>query len=1520
MSLLLIPAAIATAQVTITEFLVPTSGSQPGAITAGPDGNLWFTESAGNNIGRITPAGVVTEFPIPTANSGPDGITVGPDGALWFTEENANKIGRITTTGAISEFQAPPGALSGVATGADGALWFTGYESANIGRVTTSGAFSSYPVPGYSVGASSIVAGPDGALWFTANLDSAIGRITTSGAVTEFPLVAPSSPGGIAVGPDGALWFAEVNGKIGRITVAGAIAEYPIATGGGQPGALAAGSDGALWFTDYSNLIGRITTSGAITEYPAPSTSNGIAAGPDGATWFTEGNANKIARAVIPPAAPPYIQQGGKLVGTGGVGQSAQGVAVAISADGSTAIVGGADDNNSGAAWVYTRTNGVWSQQGAKLVGTGASGPSAQGSAVALSGDGNTALIGAPDDNSYAGAAWVFTRTNGLWSQNGAKLVGSGGVGASWQGSSVALSFDGMTAAIGALNDSPTTGAVWVFTNTGGAWTQQGAKLVPTGGIGGPVLGSAVSLSADGNTLLAGGFNDNTGVGAAWIFTRSGGVWTQQAKLVGAGGIGEQRQGLSVSLSSDGNTAIVGGPLDNGSVGAVWIFTWTNGVWSQQGSKLVGVGGVGLQNQGCAVSLSGDGNTALVGGYSDNNVGAVWVYTRSGGVWTELGSKLVATGGTPTGSSQGQSVALSRNANAAIVGGPSDSAAGAAWTYVIAPPVWSTGVYGQISSIAGNGNLGFSGDGGPAIWAEFSDTNEDVALDGRRNLYIADRNNQRVRRVDAITGIITSVAGNGLVGFLGDGGPATSAILQNPYGLVLDTTGNLYIADFSNSRVRRVDVTTGIITTVAGIANVGHGSGDGGPATSAAMGSPSGVAFDAAGNLYIADSYYNVVRRVDAVSGIITTVAGTGSSGYSGDGGPATSAQLNFPRSVASDASGNLYIADSDNQRIRRVDANTGVITTVAGTGTGGYNGDGGSAVSAEIWNPSGVTLDSAGNLFIADSGNQRIRQVDAVTGIITTVAGGGSAFYGDGGPAIAATLEVPNGVAVDDSGNIYISDEFIDRIRYVDFSNGPPAATLTGLTISPSTLAGGTLALATLTLTLSGAAPAGGATIDLSGANPFPVTNSFQIPAGQSSGSFQAEAFSVTVDTAVTVTASYKGVNETATVTVTPPPSPDGVVTVASVYAAPGGSFSIPITLTMNGTKTANNVTFGLQIVPVGAAPALTTALGFTSAIPGTPTVSNGGMLNEIGVVWTSLTTSIGGAQLLGNVTGTLPAGSAAGNSYTIQIYGAGAAQGNSAYSITFGGAATLTVADTYLVGDVYPFTSDCAPNFGDGVINILDLTAVLFAVDNIPGYAPAAGSDRWDAMDLYPPDTPTVRGGDGVLDIRDLVLELFRANNLDLARPVRTSRGACSGTSNTGAGSALRRSAQSQVPRATLSLGGPGGTDERIPLHLQADQDLNGIAVTFGLGDQHSPLHFVPAAGLPPSLVSDDKPGTVAAAWLEGLSLRARERLLLGYVSGPAGALRNLTVYGLSASVLGTGQEIHLDMTNFSRPPGGQ
>jgi uncharacterized protein (TIGR03437 family) len=433
---------------------------------------------------------------------------------------------------------------------------------------------------------------------------------------------------------------------------------------------------------------------------------------------------------------------------------------------------------------------------------------------------------------------------------------------------------------------------------------------------------------------------------------------------------------------------------------------------------------------------------------------------------------------------------------------------------------------GTISTVAGNGNYGYSGDGGAATGAQLAGP-AGVAVDAAGNLYIADTFNSLIRQVNA-SGTISTVAGGGYAnpgeggaatgaqldvptavavdsagglyfadmgssrvrkvsaaklttvagGATGDGGLGVFGSLASPIGLAGDSAGNLYIADNGNQRVRRI-AANGVITTVAGTGAGGY-SGDGGAGPSGQVATPCGVAIDAAGDLFIADTNNSRIRKVNA-AGTITTVAGNGNYGYSGDGGPATSAMLNAPRNVSLDSAGKLYIADTFNSRIRMVDTN-GTITTVAGSASSGYAGDGGAAASAQLLHPYGVAVDSAGNLYIADSGNARVRVV-STSGIITTVAGGGAAFPGDGGPASSALLESPRSVFLSSSGAIYVTDTDEFTLRLLTPMGAAPVLTIQSshsgsfaqgqaggaysLTVTNAASAGATSGVVTVTETL---------------------------------------------------------------------------------------------------------------------------------------------------------------------------------------------------------------------------------------------------------------------------------------------------------------------------------------------------------------------------------------------------------------------------------------------------------------------
>jgi streptogramin lyase len=343
-----------------------------------------------------------------------------------------------------------------------------------------------------------------------------------------------------------------------------------------------------------------------------------------------------------------------------------------------------------------------------------------------------------------------------------------------------------------------------------------------------------------------------------------------------------------------------------------------------------------------------------------------------------------------------------------------------------------------ITTIAGNGTEGFAGDGKLAtdanLWRPFG-----LAVDRTGNVYIADVENNKIRKINSNTGILTTIAGNGIQGYGGDGKQATLAKLNYPYGVTLDDSSNIYIAEFYNHRIRKVNAKTNIITTVAGNGKQGtQGSiGDGLPAIDAILYFPTSVAVSKSGDIYIADQGNHKIRKVDFGTGIISTIAGVAGNGEGYDGGLAINSPLNYPYGVALDSSNNVYIADRQNHRIRKINSKTGIITTVAGDGINGYGGDNNIATDANLSSPTCVNIDTKGNIYIADQNNHRIRKVNTNTGIITTIAGNGNATYGgDGANSVDANLNYPTGVSSDIYGNIYIADKNNNRVRKVSFGN----------------------------------------------------------------------------------------------------------------------------------------------------------------------------------------------------------------------------------------------------------------------------------------------------------------------------------------------------------------------------------------------------------------------------------------------------------------------------------------------------
>jgi streptogramin lyase len=336
---------------------------------------------------------------------------------------------------------------------------------------------------------------------------------------------------------------------------------------------------------------------------------------------------------------------------------------------------------------------------------------------------------------------------------------------------------------------------------------------------------------------------------------------------------------------------------------------------------------------------------------------------------------------------------------------------------------------GKIRTVVGTGEEGYAGDGGPADQALIGEA-YGCAFDAEDNLYISDGRNHTVRRIERQNWVITTVAGTGRQGYSGDGGPATQATLNNLYSLTVDANGDIYIVDRLNAAVRKVDAATGIITTVAGTGAPGY-SGDGGPGHLAQLREPNDCFLDGRGGLLIADIQDQRIRRLDLGTGIITTFAGNGEKRRSGDGRPATQASIMGARAVCLDRKGNTYICEREGNGVRKEDAN-GIMSTFAGTGEPGYTGDGGPARAATWGAPKAIRCDHHDNVIVVDTENNAVRRIDVETGIVVTIAGGHAGGDGDGGDATKAGLARPHGCGIDRQGNLYIADGVNHRVRVV--------------------------------------------------------------------------------------------------------------------------------------------------------------------------------------------------------------------------------------------------------------------------------------------------------------------------------------------------------------------------------------------------------------------------------------------------------------------------------------------------------
>jgi hypothetical protein len=636
-------------------------GSNTGASVFTRSGGVW-SQQGGKLTNGFSPSelGHGKAVSVALSADGDTALIASSEGLLVFTRSGevwSQQGGKLTEAGSSAALSADGN--TALMAGSEGVLAFTrsgGVWSQQGGKLTKVG--SSVALSGD--GNTALIAGSERVLVFvqSGGVWSQQGSELTEGASS----VALSGDGNTALIGEASEHMTWVFTRSGSTWTQG-----PKLTGAGEVGATKFGASVALSGAGTTALVGGPLDNGL-----------------EGAAW------------VFTRSGEEWMQPTGKLTGGAYFGWS-----VAISGDGNTALVGEPTESGFvGAAFVFTRSHGTWTLT-QKLTPGGPAGDSYFGYSVALSRDGKTALVGGPGDEAFVGAAWVFSRSGETWTQQGSKLTGGGGTGEVQFGFSVALSEDGSTALVGGVGDNGFIGAAWAFTRTGETWTQQGSKLTGEGESGSGEFGYTVAISANGNTGLITAAGDHEGTGAAWAFARTGGVWKEQgAKLTGSEETGKALAGWSEALSADGNTAIISGPKDNGGVGAAWVFSRSGETWSEQGGKIRAGGEAGNGEFGYSVALSGDGNKALIGADLDGgpSYGAIYVFTSNGGAtWSQEGSKITPTDQTPLGPFEfgnlppdgfGFAVALSSNGNTALISSPTENLfAGAIWAYVIPPTV-----------------------------------------------------------------------------------------------------------------------------------------------------------------------------------------------------------------------------------------------------------------------------------------------------------------------------------------------------------------------------------------------------------------------------------------------------------------------------------------------------------------------------------------------------------------------------------------------------------------------------------------------------------------------------------------------------------------------------------------------------------------------------------------------------------------------------------------------------------------
>jgi sugar lactone lactonase YvrE len=1007
---------------------IPYGANGLSGISIDDNGNLYLADPVHNQVLKETPSGFVyTQSTLGSGLSSPEGVAVDGGGNIYIADTSNKRILKETPFGGSYVQSTVTGGLNypfGVAVDSSGNVYVADtFNNRVLKETLSSGNYTQSIVVGSGLSSPEYVAVDDsGSVYVVDTSNSRVVKETpqsngnyTQSTVTSGVSAAQGTTAiqGIAVDGGGDVYVA--NGGASRVLretlSGGSYVESTLLNIGFYPGGITIDSSGNLYIPNNPNgSVWKVDVSESwyLMNFASTAVGSTSSDSPQTVTAWNIGNA-ALTFPIPSSGNDPSISANFTLNSTGGT-------ACPLTSSTSSSVGTLAAETSCALPISFVPTSGGSNGGLLRLVDNDLNVPNAtQEIYFSAMGTGTATLksiMVTPASSAIStGNTQQFTAT-GTYSdastQNLTGTVGwiSGNTGVATIGSS------GLTSAVGAGSANVTAILNSVTSNV--------AVLTITA----PVTLTSITITPASSTIV---------VGSTQQFTVTG-TYSDSSTQDMAGTVGWTSSNTSVAaIDASGLTTAV-------AAGTTNISASLNGVSSNTAVLAVASGAYTAPTE--PVGTTSSPQTVTIFLSSSFTLGSISVVTQ-GATGLDFNYASGGTCATGTAYTAGQictvnftftPIASGQRMGAIVITDGSGNVQ--AMVYICGMGTGPEAVFspGIISTVAGNGTAGYNNDGIAATNAELN-VPGGIAVDSAGNIFIADFQNNRIRKVSASTGIISTVAGNGTGGYNGDGIAATSAEIYLPDGVAVDGAGNIYIADDWNCRIRKVNTVTGLISTVAGNGTCGYG-GDGIAATSSQI-NPGGVAVDSAGNIYVVGD--SRIRMVSASTGLISTVAGNGTPGYTGDGIAAISAELNIPASVAVDSTGNIFIADFQNNRIRKVSASTGLISTVVGNGTGGYNGDGIAATSAELNGPSGVAVDSAGNIYIADTNNQRIRKMSASTGLIGTV------------PVVATS------VAVDSIGNIYFSGS--NRIQKV-------SASVSGLSFA-STAIGSTSSDSPQTVTL---------------------------------------------------------------------------------------------------------------------------------------------------------------------------------------------------------------------------------------------------------------------------------------------------------------------------------------------------------------------------------------------------------------------------------------------------------------------